>query len=72
MNHQVNAINGRMSLRSPQLKSIEILDRVTELVPLQKQILKGISRPYVLLQPPEQAKQGLWVLLSATCTWCMG
>ena len=37
MNHQVNAINGRMSLRSPQLRSLEILDRVTELVPLQKQ-----------------------------------
>ena len=37
MNHQVNAISGRMSLRSPQLRSLEILDRVTELVPLQKQ-----------------------------------
>jgi type III restriction enzyme len=33
MNRHVNAIAGRLSLRSPQRQSLEILDRVTELVP---------------------------------------
>ena len=36
MNRQVNAIAGRLSLRAPQRQSLEILDRVTELVPLNK------------------------------------
>ncbi|MDY0151843.1 MAG: DEAD/DEAH box helicase family protein [Candidatus Cloacimonas sp.] len=31
MNKEVNAISGRLSLRPPQRKSLEILDRVTEL-----------------------------------------
>jgi type III restriction enzyme len=30
----VNAIAGRLSLRAPQRKSLEILDRVTEIAPL--------------------------------------
>ncbi len=33
MNHQVNAIAGRLSLRPPQRRSLEILDRITEIVP---------------------------------------
>jgi len=33
MNRHVNAIAGRLSLRPPQRRSLEILDRVTELVP---------------------------------------
>ncbi|MBI3042757.1 MAG: DEAD/DEAH box helicase family protein [Betaproteobacteria bacterium] len=33
MNRQVNAIAGRLSLRPPQRRSLEILDRVTEIVP---------------------------------------
>ncbi len=33
MNRLVNAIAGRMSLRPPQHRSLEILDRVTEIVP---------------------------------------
>jgi type III restriction enzyme len=33
MNRHVNAIAGRLSLRAPQRKSLEILDRVTEIVP---------------------------------------
>lgn len=36
MNRYVNAIAGRLSLRPPQRKSLEILDRVTEIVPPRK------------------------------------
>ena len=36
MNHHVNAIAGRLSLRPPQRRSLEILDRVTEIVPPKK------------------------------------
>jgi len=33
---QVNAIAGRLSLRPPQRRSLEILDRITEIVPLAR------------------------------------
>jgi type III restriction enzyme len=33
MNRHVNAISGRLSLRPPQRRSLEILDRITEIVP---------------------------------------
>jgi len=33
MNRHVNAISGRLSLRKPQWDSLEILDRITEIVP---------------------------------------
>jgi len=33
MNRHVNAIAGRLSLRAPQRRSLEILDRITEIVP---------------------------------------
>lgn len=36
MNRQVNAISGRLSLRLPQRRSLEILERVTEIVRLKK------------------------------------
>ena len=36
MHRQVNAIAGRLSLRPPQRRSLEILDRVTEIVPPHK------------------------------------
>ena len=36
MHPQVNAIAGRMSLRTPQRRALEILDRVTEVVPPRK------------------------------------
>jgi type III restriction enzyme len=36
VNPQVNAIAGRLSLRPPQRRSLEILDRVTEIVPPKK------------------------------------
>src|SRR6266487_2670123 len=36
MNRNVNAIAGRLSLRKPQRDSLEILDRITEIVPPQK------------------------------------
>lgn len=38
MNRHVNAIAGRLSLRPPQRHSLEILDRVTEIVPPKKGI----------------------------------
>src|SRR6266481_2673043 len=36
MNRHVNAIAGRLSLRKPQRDSLEILDRITEIVPPRK------------------------------------
>jgi type III restriction enzyme len=36
MNRYVNAISGRLSLRQPQRRSLEILDRITEIAPLKK------------------------------------
>jgi type III restriction enzyme len=36
MNRHVNAISGRLSLRPPQRHSLEILDRITEIVPPKK------------------------------------
>jgi type III restriction enzyme len=36
MNKQVNAIAGRLSLRQPQRRSLEILDRLTEIAPPSK------------------------------------
>jgi len=45
MNRQVNAIAGRLSLRPPQRRSLEILDRITEIAPLRQN-----SDPAVLLE----------------------
>ncbi len=36
MNRHINAISGRLSLRAPQRQSLEILARITEIVPLNK------------------------------------
>jgi len=36
VNRHVNAISGRLSLRPPQRRSLEILDRITEIVPPRK------------------------------------
>jgi type III restriction enzyme len=36
VNPKVNAIAGRLSLRPPQRKSLEILDRITEIIPPKK------------------------------------
>src|SRR5437667_6685964 len=36
MNRHVNAIAGRLSLRPPQRHSLEILDRITEIIPPHK------------------------------------
>ncbi len=38
MNRHVNAIAGRLSLRPPQRRSLEILDRITEIVPPHKDV----------------------------------
>jgi len=39
MNRHVNAISGRLSLRAPQRHSLEILDRITEIVPTDKSVV---------------------------------
>ena len=36
MNRHVNAIAGRLSLRAPQRRSLEVLDRITEIAPPKK------------------------------------
>ena len=38
MNRHVNAIAGRLSLRAPQRRSLEILDRITEIAPPGKNV----------------------------------
>src|SRR4030067_3408281 len=38
MNRHVNAISGRLSLRAPQRRSLEILDRITEITPPGKDV----------------------------------
>lgn len=38
MNSHVNSIGGRLSLRPPQRRSLEILDRITEIVPPNKSV----------------------------------
>ena len=38
MKPQVNSIAGRLSLRAPQRRSLEILDRITEIVPPRKDV----------------------------------
>ena len=37
MNRHVNAISQRLSLRTPQRESLEILDRISEIIPLDKE-----------------------------------
>ena len=38
MNRHVNSIAGRLSLRPPQRRSLEILDRITEIAPPKKEM----------------------------------
>src|SRR5205823_4331113 len=38
MNRHVNAIAGRLSLRPPQRRSLEILDRIAEIAPPRKDV----------------------------------
>lgn len=38
MNRYVNMISGRLSLRPPQQNALEILDRITEILPLNKNV----------------------------------
>lgn len=45
MNRHVNAIAGRLSLRTPQRLSLEILDRVTEILPPTRQRICRKRRP---------------------------
>jgi len=51
MNRHVNAIAGRLSLRPPQRRSLEILDRITEIAPPDKDadlaaVLETIKREF--------------------------
>jgi len=51
MNRHVNAISGRLSLRSPQRISLEILHRITEIAPSGKDadtatLLAGIQSEF--------------------------
>ena len=51
MNRHVNAIAGRLSLRPPQRRSLEILDRITEIAPPRKNgdveaVLEAIRSEY--------------------------
>ena len=48
MNRHVNAISGRLSLRPPQRQSLEILDRITEIVPPRKST--AVSEALELIQ----------------------
>ena len=43
MNRHVNAIAGRLSLRPPQRRSLEILDRISEIVPPKKGSDLGVA-----------------------------
>jgi len=51
-NRHVNAIAGRLSLRPPQRKSLELLDRVTEIAPWYAASVSARSRiaPYGMAQ----------------------
>ena len=51
MNQNVNAISGRLSLRPPQRRSLEILDRITEIATPKKEtdlggVLAAISSEF--------------------------
>jgi type III restriction enzyme len=48
----VNAIAGRLSLRPPQRRSLEILDRVTDIVPLRKDIDLVAARDVIASEFP--------------------
>ncbi|MEW6290451.1 MAG: DEAD/DEAH box helicase family protein [Thermodesulfobacteriota bacterium] len=59
MNRHVNAISGRLSLRPPQRQSLEILHRVTGIVPPGKNIdlaaaLEAVKREYPQVQDFER------------------
>jgi type III restriction enzyme len=41
MNRHINAIARRLSVRPPQHRSIETLDRITEIVPQRWQLFTG-------------------------------
>ena len=43
MNRHMNSIAGRLSLRTPQRQSLEILDRITEIAPPKKSIDLGAA-----------------------------
>jgi hypothetical protein len=48
MNRHVNAIAGRLSLRPPQSRSLEILVRITEIVPPRNGIFSRLLPGYAL------------------------
>ncbi len=80
MNRHVNVTAGRLSLRALQRRSLEILDRVTEIVPLKKGIdlnaaLAAIRGEYPTVADFEREFPSLCFALGApssvTCIWRM-
>jgi len=53
MNKHVNAIAGRLSLRAPQRESLEILDRITEIVPPGKTTDVGAALAIIKSEYPK-------------------
>src|SRR6185369_10174154 len=52
MNRHISAISSRLSLRAPQRQSLEILDRITELVPLRKEADRGAALDAITTEFP--------------------
>ncbi|MEX2382539.1 MAG: DEAD/DEAH box helicase family protein [Opitutales bacterium] len=52
MNRHVNAISGRLSLRPPQRHSLEILDRITEIVPPRKSTMEAEALERIQIEYP--------------------
>src|SRR5438552_15419324 len=55
MNRQVNAIGGRLSLRPPQRRSLEILDRVCEIAPPKKDMDRAAALEVIRSEFPSVA-----------------
>jgi len=79
MNRHVNAIAGRLSLRPPQRSSLEILDRITEIVPPRKEAdvaaaLSAIRSEFPTVTDFEREFPSLCFALATGVgkTWLMG
>lgn len=71
MKPQVNAIAGRLSLRQPQRRSLEILDRITEIVPPRKGA--DIAAALAVIQPEkreEMTAADVMAKKDAAVKWC--
>ena len=71
MNRHVHAIAGPLSLRPPQRRSLEILDRITEIVPPKKgsdaaTALEGFAASF---QPVTDFEGGVSVAIRSVPDW---